>query len=141
MSDTDLSKFDHVDLLYPSKYVKAADLRKRDVVVVIESIEPRHELVSQGNKRERKPVFNLKDKDKQFVCNKTNAKTIAKIYGPNPRDWIGKAITLYPTTVQAGGEEHECIRIRQQAPSGNGHHLDGQDPIDDGYEYEPGRDG
>jgi len=117
MTSTDLSNFHHVDLLYPSKYVKAADLRGKDVVVVIESIEPRHELVSQGNKREQKPVFNLAGKAKQFICNKTNAKTIAKIYGNDPRQWIGKAITLYPTTVRAGGTEHECIRVRSEAPA------------------------
>jgi hypothetical protein len=52
----DLTKFAHVDLLFPSKYLKSADLRGRDVTITIEEIEPRHELVSKQGK-ELKPII------------------------------------------------------------------------------------
>lgn len=113
-----LDKFNHVDLLYPSKYVKAADLRGKDVVVTIDDIEPRHELVSKGNRKEHKPVVYLRGKEKMWVLNKTNAKTIAGMYGNEVKKWIGKSVTLFPTTVQAGGQTHDCIRVRPEKPNG-----------------------
>jgi hypothetical protein len=112
----DIREFNHVDLLFPGKYVKAADLQGRDVVVVIEEIEPRHELMMAGSKKDYKPAVKLRGKEKLWVLNKTNAKTIAGMYGNEVLGWIGKAITLFPTTTQAAGREHECIRVRPAVP-------------------------
>lgn len=51
-----------------------------------------------------------------LALNKTNAKTIAQLYGNNPRAWTGKLITLYPTTTEVGGRTEDCIRVRNQEP-------------------------
>lgn len=111
-----LKDFDHVDLLFPSKYLKAADLRGRDVTVTISSIDPRHELKSsQGT--DLKPVVKLEGKEKMWVLNKTNAKTVASIYGNEVTKWLGKPVTIYPTTVQAGGKTCDCIRVRPKVAS------------------------
>jgi hypothetical protein len=48
--------------------------------------------------------------------NKTNAKTIARLYGNNPGAWTGKLITLYPATTSVGGEDMDCIRVRNETP-------------------------
>jgi len=120
MQNDELERFNHIDLLYPSKYLKAVDLQGKDVTVTIEDIEPRHELAGRsGGKfvKESKPVVKMAGKDKLFVMNKTNARTVADMYGKKPIEWIGKKITLYPTTTQAGGETHECIRVREKVPS------------------------
>ena len=107
----DLTKFAHVDLLFPSKYLKSADLRGRDVTITIEEIEPRHELVSKQGK-ELKPIIKMAGKDKMWVLNKTNAQSIAKLHGKEVTDWIGKQITIYPTQISVGGELCDCIRVR-----------------------------
>ena len=46
----ELKNFNHVDLLFPSKYVKAADLRGKVVIVYIERIAPREKLMMAGGK-------------------------------------------------------------------------------------------
>lgn len=94
----------------------------------------------------KQPLLRLEDGKGQPVplplcLNKTNAKTIAALYGNNPLKWTGKLITLYPTTTDVAGRTEDCIRIRntvpkapakraqqqEQAPTANGH--------DDGPEY------
>jgi hypothetical protein len=115
-SETDLTKFDDIDLLYPSMYLKAADLRGRDVTVTIEAIEPRHELKNRTGKSDWKPVLRLAKTDKLLVCNKTNATIISELYGRKPSEWVGKSITLYPTDVQVGREMKPAIRVRTSSP-------------------------
>lgn len=113
----DLRDFPHVDLLFPSKYLCAADLRGRDVVVTIEAIAPRDELLRQGGAKEYKPVMRLVGKTKALVLNKTNAKAIAKLYGNEVTAWLGKAITIYPTRVKFGRDDVDAIRVRPVVPS------------------------
>jgi hypothetical protein len=109
---SDLSDYNGVGLLFPSDYLQADDLRGKDVTVTIASIEPRHELKGENNRIEHKPVVTVKNGTKKWVLNKTNAKTIAKKHG-KPMDWIGKQVTLYPTTCTAFGETVDCIRVRK----------------------------
>lgn len=100
----------HFKLLYPSKYLAACDLTGKDVKVTVESIKVEEVKTEEG--AEKKVIIRFTGKQKAMILNKTNAKTIAKRYGNDTDDWIGKAVTLYPTTCQAFGEEMECLRIR-----------------------------
>ena len=53
---------------------------------------------------------------KKLWCNKTNGRTIAKLYGKT-ENWIGKRITLFPTDTRgAGGQTVPCIRVRPNEP-------------------------
>lgn len=112
----DIRDFNHVDLLFPSLYLKAADLRGRDVTVVIDRIEPRHELQRQNGK-DYKPVIWMRGTDKGWCLNVTNARTIAKLYGSEVTQWVGKAVTIYPTQVQFGRDTVEAIRVRPSIPT------------------------
>lgn len=80
------------------------------------------EMVS-GGKREikKQPRLELADtKGKPIplplLLNKTNAKTIARLYGNKPGEWAGKMITLYPSVTSVGGEDVDCIRVRNEVP-------------------------
>ncbi len=106
-----LKDFNHVDLLFPSKYAKAADLRGKSVAVVIERIDPREELMMQGGKRDHKPVVYLRGKEKGWILNKTNARAIAKVYGPEVMSWIGKTVVIMSAKVEARGETVDAIRV------------------------------
>lgn len=54
---------------------------------------------------------------KPMILNRTNAKTIAKLYGtPYIEEWAGKSIQLYVTRVRAFGDMVEALRIRPTEP-------------------------
>lgn len=108
----------HVDLVYPTKYVKAADLKGRDVTVVIERATWEN-LVMAGGKRDRKAAIHMrsvagKPLEKLWIAGKTVLKQIADSTGEKDvGKWGGHRVTMYPTTCRgANGKEQECIRVR-----------------------------
>jgi len=109
---SDLKKFGHFDLLFPSDYSKAGDLGGRDVPVTIVDIEPRHKLQARSGKAEQRPLLHFGDGVKPLVLNRTNGKTLRKMFGPEVTAWIGKRVTLFAEVVDAFGERVEAIRIR-----------------------------
>lgn len=115
-----LDEFSHYDLLFPSKYLKAGDLRGKEVTVVISEIEPRHELIGQGNRKDNKPLLRFvtpggRAIEKGMVLNKTNGKRIMALYGPETRAWIGKPIILRAEK-EPKSDSGEAIRVKQEAP-------------------------
>lgn len=80
-------------------------------------------IVDKGvRKTSRQPKLELATRDGVVIdlpllLNKTNAKTIAQLYGKRPADWVGKWIALYPTTTEVGGETRDCIRVKNEEPS------------------------
>lgn len=132
----DIRDYNHIDLLYPSKYVKGAELGGKDVTVTIESIEPRHELQRTDKSKDYKPILNFKDAEKAMVLNKTNAQTIAAMYGPEAMEWIGKRITLYCKKVEAFGKVYDAIRIRAKVPAAKAARPAAESPPEDRPEPE-----
>lgn len=82
------------------------------------------ETVDQQTKKrkvQRQPSLRLETRTGKplalpLLLNKTNAKTIAQLYGKRPSQWVGRWITLYPTTTEAFGKTEDCIRIRNYDP-------------------------
>ena len=70
------------------------------------------EAVKSQEGTEDKVIVRFDKAKKAMILNKTNATTIAKRYGNDTEEWIGQEVVLYPTTCQAFGAEHECIRVR-----------------------------
>lgn len=100
------------------KWVRAWDLGGREVTVVIERVEAGILENKQAKKRDKAPILYLRGAKKPLALNKTNAKTIAGLYGNNTDAWIGKSITIYPTRTTFGPDEVDCIRVRPQVPKG-----------------------
>jgi len=132
-----------VRTLYDKEYLYAFDLQGKDVTVVIESVRG-GTLVGTGGKSNKKPVMRFKGKEKALALNITNARIIAGLYGGFDANlWIGKAITLYPTTTTFGLQTVECIRIRNTKPKGR----NGAEPTpampepEPSEEREPGEEG
>jgi hypothetical protein len=123
-----LKDFSHFDLLFPSKYLKAGDLRGKEVTVVIDDIDPRHELMGAGGRKDTKPLLYLRTPsgrklDKGLVMNKTNGRRILALYGPELTEWIGKPITLRAEK-EPKSDSGEAIRVKEERPrlraNGNG---------------------
>lgn len=88
----------------------------KDKTVTIKKIA--QELVTgNGGRKENCIVAYFSDEEKPMILNKTNCKTIQKIYGtPIIEEWVGKKIVLFASTTSLAGETVECLRIRPYPP-------------------------
>jgi hypothetical protein len=124
MSDTKYTDApDDMLSLLKSEFLCAADLDGRDWPVTIRGVKVAHlEKNAVVQQAATKGAVGFTDGPecggarKPMLINTTNTRTIVKLYGKNPKAWIGKRITLYPTTVQMKGETKDCIRVRPTAP-------------------------
>ena len=102
----------NVNDMFPSKYLKCADLKGRAHELTMERIE------QETLNGEPKFVLYFADKEKGLVLNKTNAMMISSEYGNDTEEWRGHAIVVYPDKTMFQGKPTECIRVRPpQAPT------------------------
>lgn len=102
---------------FPSKYIAAADLQDKDVVVKITHVTTEE----IGNKQ--KFICYFAGGKKGLVLNKTNWNTIVRITGRDDSDdWTGMEICLFPTMVDFQGDSVAAVRIKapRKPPAGNG---------------------
>lgn len=90
---------------YPGQYIKAADLQKQHVNVVIERVE-----MEQVGK-DTKPVVYFRGKQRGLVLNKTNGYTLADGYGDDTDQWIGQAIIMHEVMVDFQGSRVPSVRV------------------------------
>jgi hypothetical protein len=132
--------------LFPSKYLKAADLGGRQIAVVIKRIN--EEEIGMARDRRLVMYFEPKDVDdpqKPMVLNKTNARKIAELFGDETNDWVGCQIMLYEAQVEFQGVVGPALRIKgfpqtvqrtkRQAPPA---HMEGWDTPEVGDGPPPG---
>jgi len=95
---------DYTDI-YRSSYMKADDLNGRTAKHTIVGCTA--EVVGE----DKRLVLAFSDNDRPLVLNKTNANSLAELYGPETGGWEGKAIKLVPSTTSYQGKMVKCIRI------------------------------
>lgn len=118
--------------MFDREHIGAWDLVDRDgnpsdVTAEIVRVAP-GVLTSKGDKKTKKPIVFFKGKEKGFALNKTNTAIIAKLYTHDTRLWIGKRITMYPTTTSFGRDTVDCIRVRPTEPRPLPHGQRNPDP-------------
>jgi len=90
-----------------SKYLTAADFKRKPQVVTIESVDA----VTIGS--DDKIAVYFSELDKGLVLNKTNGDIICDLFGDYEEDWVGGKIELYSTKTQFKGKMVNCIRARE----------------------------
>jgi|SRR5215831_6466491 len=101
--------------LFPSRYLKAADLKGRAHIVQIKAASV--EALKSQRGEEQKCVLRFERVKKGLVLNLTNYDAIAAIAGDETNNWPGTKIELYPTVTEMGGKVTDCIRIRPPSQS------------------------
>lgn len=99
----------NINTLYPSTYLKAADLAGKAAKVTIRAV------VMEKIGSDIKPVLYFQGKEKGMVLNKTNGMTIAQAYGHDTDDWAGGSIEVFPAYVDFQGKQVEGLRVRLPA--------------------------
>jgi hypothetical protein len=100
--------------LFPSKYLRAADLQGKPRVVTIEKVE--HEVFKDDGADVIKAVLVFKEKGtRPVVINKTNFGTLVSITGEDDDDlWAGHKIELRSQKVMGpGGKVVDSIRVHE----------------------------
>lgn len=100
-----------------SPYLFACHLGFNDLTVTIKSVVE-GKIKGTGGLESGKPVIHFVEPGvRPLALNKTNGAAIVSLYGtPKVSEWVGKRITLYPTTTTFGKDTVECIRIRPIVP-------------------------
>jgi hypothetical protein len=100
--------------IYPSTYLKAADLGDEPMVLTIDRVE-----MAEMQDGTRKPAAYFEEQEKGLILNRTNANTIAAIYGDDTDSWHGARVQLISVPVEFNGRQVEAIRVRvrQTKPS------------------------
>jgi hypothetical protein len=102
-----------VELMFPSKYLRAADFLGKTVTKTIKRVDS-DKLKMQDGSSEKKYIVHFEDTEKMLVLNKTNAYKIADVLGEkDAMKWAGREISLYPTTCQCFGKTVDCIRVKE----------------------------
>jgi hypothetical protein len=96
--------------IYPSNYLKAADIGDNPMVLTIENVTL--EELQDGS---RKPCLFFQEQDKGLILNKTNANTIAAVYGDDTDEWQGARVQLVSVPVDFQGRTVDAIRVRAKA--------------------------
>ena len=89
----------------------------RDLIATIDYVQ-KEKVTGVGGKTEEEVVAHFSDGNKPLILNKTNMKTIQKIYKtPYIEDWAGRAIQIYyDPTVKFGRDTVGGLRIRPFIP-------------------------
>ena len=99
-----------ITTLFPSSYLKAADLQGQPRQVVIESC-----VAEKISDSETKPVLRFVGIDRGLILNRTNAAVIVGAFGSETNGWVGKGLTLMVMPVNFQGRMVDAIRVQVAA--------------------------
>lgn len=102
-----------------SDYLKADEFEVgKNYRLTIRGVEEVRFDGKNGKPDTQKLALTFDQTEKKLTLNKTNATTIASMYGPESDRWPGSAILLYRTKVSFGDDMVDAIRVdlpRQEA--------------------------
>lgn len=110
------------------KYIAGDMLVDRPVTLTIDRVGVEEIVTPTTGEVTEKPILFFKESKRPLILNKTNAATLAKAFGRETDQWMGKAVELFAKPVKAFGEMHNATRVRvariqKQADKVNGETL------------------
>ncbi len=103
----------NINTVFPSKYLSAAEIEDKVVNVTIDRCE-----MEQMQDGKSVPVLYFRDKSKGMVLNKTNAGTLAMVYGDETNNWPGQPLSIFTADTSYQGKMCKGLRVR--IPQRNG---------------------
>ncbi len=101
-----MSKDTTIDDMFPSKYLRAADLPRKGMTLAIDAVE--QEKLGSDDKW---VLYFADGEERGLVLNKTNALAIADAYGKSTVEWAGRRIHLRKEKVAFQGGRVDAIRV------------------------------
>jgi hypothetical protein len=92
--------------LFPSKFLKAEDMKGRAATLTIKEVKLEESFGST------KPVLYFQKTEKAFTVNSTNARIITQLLAEDETDnWVGAEVTLTPVMRKIAGELKRVIDV------------------------------
>lgn len=100
-------------LLHPSRFLKSAEFKGKDVTYTIASVVL-EDLEDENGKTKTKGIVSFRETKKLLVINRTNSDCIKGMFGRETDNWIGKRVTFYPAPFfdNFTKEHTTAIRVR-----------------------------
>jgi hypothetical protein len=95
------------ELLFPGRFLKSVEFKGRDVTLTIASVATEM-LPEDAGGEKLKGIVSFKEAKKKLVLNRTNAMTIAQMFGRETDGWVGHKVTFYPAPYQ----DETAIRVK-----------------------------
>jgi hypothetical protein len=104
-----------VRVFFDKDYLYSFHLDGKDCTVTIDRVV-QGAIPGTDGKKTKKPLVYFRSQQKPLALNITNVRVIGGMYGFKAEDWVGKRITIYPTTTTFGPKTVDCIRVRPTIP-------------------------
>lgn len=102
---------------FPSKYLSADDLEGKRVQATISHIPTEEVFSKQMNTKSQRMVVYFNGKEKGVILSKGRTSDLVSMFGDNPQNAVGKAVTLVARFEQGKNQ------IRFEPANGNGQHT------------------
>lgn len=90
---------------FANNFFRAEDFDRDGTVMQIYSVE------MEDVGKQEKLCLHFVDQDKSLPVNKTNALTLAELYGDDTDDWCDKEIRVYRDVTMFNGKRVSCMRV------------------------------
>lgn len=102
---------DVLEEFFPSKHLKAEDLKGKEITVTIHRVE--REKIGD----DMKPVLYFNGKDKGVALNKGNTKILAEAFGRDSLGWTGHQVVLFSVWTEYQNKPVQGLRLRPLMPA------------------------
>jgi hypothetical protein len=102
------------DDVFPSRFIKAADVAGKPLVVTIDKAAM-ETLKSPDGRQQEKCVVSFAKTNKVLALNKMNWEALEEIAGSDTNDWPGAKVELYASRTIMAGKTVDCVRVRHPA--------------------------
>lgn len=93
------------DELYPGRFIKATDFKGKQVTLRIAKVHVEELVGDKGP--QMKGIIAFDRTEKALALNKTNGICLKEMFGKKVQEWVGKRVTLFPST----WDGEDCIRV------------------------------
>jgi hypothetical protein len=100
------------------QYINGDMIGDKEVSKIIDRVVI--EELSNGRDKADKPVVYFKDSKKGWVLNKSSARAIADVIGPETDNWRGASVVLTAEKIYAFGKQQNVIRVVRVAKARGG---------------------
>jgi hypothetical protein len=94
------------DQLYPGRFLKAGTLNGQKVTLTIKDYDLK-ELEGEDSAKKAKTIIHFAQTPMSLVACKTNGICLREMFGTKLAEWVGKRVTLFPSTWNG----KDCIRV------------------------------